>query len=499
MRKTFDLARQKRIVDIAFLICFLLMLVVPVVKMNRAGNQISEIDNRKLVEFPTVTIESRFRTEFEAYLADRIGFRSRMIGAYQKICDVMFRKLKHPIYMYGEKRYVFFNDTGGYVDDYQHLNIDKAYIESCGNYLERLYKYIGDRNIKFIYFLVPDKKSVYSEFFPRSINIKGDKSQATMLIDEVKRKQIPYIHPIKEFLEAKRHEQIYNRKYDAAHWNEHGAFIGHSMITQMLQEYFPGVNLLAKSDFNISMGKVTTLPVSHFEIDEDIPLYQSKNQNTEFIGGYNALFNLDEYQFNLIQNKSAIWKPKIMVFRDSYFGVIERYYGENFSEIISILSFENLKNIEYFINIFEPDVVLLENVERVIKPGEYLFSVVNMKRTVLHDYSDLSLPSTANKINIGINPKASGIIVPAAEILSTITGTAAYLSDGKPGKTLFAKVNGKYYPAKYPSAEGGKETTFSLTLKADTLRKADKIEFTLISSDGKFKSQPVAFPLIIEK
>jgi len=499
MKINFDLARQKIIINIAFLICFLLLLVVPVAKMNRAANQISEIDNRKLVEFPTVTIESSFRTEFEAYLTDRIGFRSRMIGAYQKICDVMFSKLKHPIYMYGEKRYVFFNDSGGYVADYQHLNIDKAYIESCGHYLERLYKYLADRNIKFIYFLIPDKKSVYSEFFPRSIHIRGDKSQATMLIDEVKRKKIPYIHPIKEFLEAKRHEQIYNKKYDAGHWNDHGAFIGHSIITQKLQEYFPDVKLLAKSDFNISMVKVTTLPVSHFEIDEDVPYYQPKKQNTEFIGGYNALFNLDEYQFKLIQNKSAIGKPKIMVFRDSYFLGIERYYGENFSEIISILSFENIKNIEYFINIFEPDVVLLESVERVIMPAEYLFSVVNMKRTVLHDYSELSLPNTANKANIGINPKESGIIVPAAETLSTITGTAEYLSDGKPGKTLFAKVNDKYYPAKYPSAEGGKETTFSLTLKADTLRSADKIEFTLISSDGKFKSQPVAFALVIEK
>ena len=490
-----NFARWKKIVNIAFIVCFLMLLVVPVVKMNKAIDQASEIDNRKLAEFPTVKIGTGFRKGLEAYLSDRIGYRTRMIFAYQKICDVMFMKLVHPSYMYGEDRYVFFK--GSYITDYQHLNINKAYIENCAEYIEKLYQYLGSRNIKFIYFLVPDKKSVYSEFFPRSINVRGDKSQATMLIEEIKLKKIPYIHPIKEFLEAKRYKQIYNIKYDAGHWNEHAAFIGHSMITQKLQEYFPDVKLLEKSDFNISMIKMTSLLVSHFEIDEDVPYYSLKKQKSKLIPTYKNLEGSKDIL--LFQNKEAIRKLKIMVFRDSYFESIERYYGDNFAEIISIHSFDNLKNIEYFLNIFEPDIVLLESAERVIEPSTMLFSLENMKRTTLHDYSYLDLHNTANKANISLNPKKRVITIPAVEVLLTITGTAVDLFDGNAGKALFAKVNDKYYAVKYPSAEAGKETTFSLTLKADTLRKAGKLEFILISSDGKFKFQPVAFPIVIEK
>ncbi len=164
---------MKTIVNIIFILCFLLTLVIPVVMMNRAVNQVSEIDNRILAERPLLTAEPDFTTGLEAYLLDRIGFRTKMIHVYQKICDVLFMKLVHPIYMYGEDGYIFFK--GAYIDDYQHLNINKAFIENYGVYLDRIYNYLSDRNIKFIYFLAPDKKSVYSEFFPRTINVFGDK------------------------------------------------------------------------------------------------------------------------------------------------------------------------------------------------------------------------------------------------------------------------------------------------------------------------------------
>jgi hypothetical protein len=163
----FSLQKQKAIINRIFIILFLLILAIPLAKMNLARDQVSEIDNRKLAELVDVQIGSGFRAKFQAYLADRIGFRTMMISAYQKICDVMFMKLVHPIYMYGEEGHIFFK--GAYIDDYQHLNINKPYIESCGLYLETIYNYLKERNIKFLYFLIPDKKSVYGEYFPRSI------------------------------------------------------------------------------------------------------------------------------------------------------------------------------------------------------------------------------------------------------------------------------------------------------------------------------------------
>jgi hypothetical protein len=300
-----------------------------------------------LTERPPLRTEKGFTTELESYLLDRIGFRTEMIHAYQKICDVLFMKLVHPIYMYGEEGYIFFK--GGYIDDYQHLNINKAYIEKCGIYLGRIYQYLSDRNVKFIYFLAPDKKSVYKEFFPRTINVFGKKSQATLLIDELKRRGIPFIHPIEEFLEAKKHQQIYNKKYDAGHWNEHGAFIGHSMITKRLQEYFPNIKLLSKSDYHITKIKVKSLHVSHFSIDEEIPYYNLKKNKTK--------------KSDIKNEVSA--KKRILIFHDSYFSRIRPYYSVNFSEI-KAFNMENIHKLKKIVNRYKPDIVLIENAERTI-------------------------------------------------------------------------------------------------------------------------------------
>lgn len=346
MRKHHSCIRKEIIVNSIFILCFLVILVVPLAKMNRASNQVSEIDNRILAERPPLKMDAGFTTGIEAYLLDRIGFRTRMIHAYQKICDVLFKKLVHPIYMYGEEGYIFFK--GGYIDDYQHLNINKAYIENCGVYLEKIYQYLSDRNIKFIYFLAPDKKSVYSEFFPPTINVFGDKSQATLLIDELKRRNIPFIHPIQEFKEAKKYQQIYNKKYDAGHWNEYGAFIGHSMITRKLKEYFSYVKLLSTTDYTIAMKSVTSLHVSHFEINEEVPYYTLKSSKPKSVS----------------QN-TGFKKKRILIFHDSYFSSIRKFYSGNFSEINST-NMNNIDTLEALVSQHKPDVVLIENAERTI-------------------------------------------------------------------------------------------------------------------------------------
>ncbi len=169
-----------------------------------------------------------------------------------------------------------------------------------------------------------------------------------MLVDELRRRDIPFIHPIDEFLEAKEYEQIYNKKYDAGHWNEHGAFIGHSLITKKLKEYFPDVNLLSKNDYNIGMIKTTSLHVSQFKIDEAVPFYTLKQPKNK----------------NVIQTKTVV-KKRILIFRDSYFGSIMKYYSGNFTAI-KAMKMDEFSELERVVDRYRPDVVLIENAERAI-------------------------------------------------------------------------------------------------------------------------------------
>ena len=245
----------------------------------------------------------------------------------------------------------------------------------------------------------------------------------------------------------------------------------------------------------ISMVTKTSLPVSHFEIKEDVPVYKLKKRDSRRIHEYDDSIKADRHVV-VYRNSRNTDKPKIMIFHDSYFLKLDQYYGDNFSEIIVIHSFENLKNLEYFINIFEPDIVLLENVERVISPKGMLFSIANMKKTALTDYSYLDLPNSENEASIIINAKGKQVLLTRDDSLSTITGTAVNFFDGRHGSALFAKLNDKYYAVQYPSDGKGESNEFSLTLKAETLRKSEVIEFILISSNGKSKLKSISFPIV---
>src|SRR5699024_5677544 len=90
--------------------------------------------------------------------------------------------------------------------------------------------------------------------------------------------EVNYITNEELLKEKSRTEQVYNVKYDAGHWNDLGAFYGTNHILEKVSEYFPEVKPRDISEFEVTEVKQTSLPVSHFEIDEKVPVFTDKNQ-----------------------------------------------------------------------------------------------------------------------------------------------------------------------------------------------------------------------------
>lgn len=56
--------------------------------------------------------------------------------------------------------------------------------------------------------------------------------------------------------------EVFNRKYDAGHWNSIGAYYGVNAILEAMREDAPGIQLNRIEDFTVSEELQTTLPVS---------------------------------------------------------------------------------------------------------------------------------------------------------------------------------------------------------------------------------------------
>ncbi len=139
---------------IFIIIIFFIMLILPTIFVNLKENQVSEIDNTKLLDLSDVDSVSTF----EKYLEKRIGLRSKVINLYNIVNDKLFHEMKHPSYEYGKDDYVFFKMKNEY-DDY-------SYLDTYANFIKNMQDYVTKRGSYFIIVLNPPKVETYSEYLP---------------------------------------------------------------------------------------------------------------------------------------------------------------------------------------------------------------------------------------------------------------------------------------------------------------------------------------------
>lgn len=358
---------KKAISNGIFVGIFMLMLIVPMIFINTKPQQVSEIDNKTLTEWQGLDVMLKERENFEAYLNDRIGFREQAIEAYIELNDKLFHVMVHPLFMYGKEGHIYFKDKD-YIAAYQRLNTNEEYLDSFVDFLSKTNTYLKDKNIEFLYFLCPDKKSIYPEYFPDYIHVKEDE---TCVIDYMSSRlsetDMEYIIPKEELLKAKEDKVIYNKLYDATHWNEFGAFVGHHMIDDHIQSWFDDVRPLTEDDYDLDFVTMNTLDVAKFPIKEDVPVYTLKVDYSQDASGYlmpNLICDTNTFYSHYI-NPDCENDRKLLIFTDSYFANYQWMYNNRFKEVYFVHR-QNYEYLQYFVNLLFPDAVIFETAERSI-------------------------------------------------------------------------------------------------------------------------------------
>lgn len=358
---------NKKITNIIFIVVIAAILIVPVIFMNHKKEQVSHIDNKSLTEWPGVGYTAAINADINSYINDRIGFREQAILTYTTLNDKLFDVMVHPLFMYGKDGHIFYKDSE-YIAAYQRLNTDEEYLDSFTDFLKKTQDYCNQKDIKFLYFLCPDKKTIYSEYFPDSIHTNYDnKSVIECMRENLDKKDIEYIIPDNELLAAKQAAVVYNKLYDATHWNENGAFVGHSLIDEKIQQWFSDVKPLRAEDYSVEMVNMDTLDIARFPIDEDVPVYSVINDNTADMTELLKpcmLCNTDTFYSHYI-NAAAENNEILLVFTDSYFQAHQKYYNNRFKEVYFVHR-QNYDYVQYFINLVFPNMVIFETAERSI-------------------------------------------------------------------------------------------------------------------------------------
>ncbi|MBO4235917.1 MAG: hypothetical protein J5928_05735 [Firmicutes bacterium] len=342
-----------------YILSFMACLMVPLLFTNTKENVTSDFDNRQLVEFPDNS-EEDFSKNVESYLRDRIGFRNEMVTAYQLLNAKLTGDMKHPLYTYGQDGYVFFNMKD---------NIEYgSYHQTFADAVLRMNEYCNTRGVKFYFVFSPEKSSVYRRYLPKGVNYNDE--WVDELISYMESCGVTCVNNKELLTEKSFSEQVFNQQYDAGHWNDLGAFYGTNNLMKTINKDVPAVTEYLIDEFDVTTGIGDYLASSKFPIHEEIPVFTWKGEwsdQTRDYDGINLHNNYPYFQYLVNQEGGDGKYPRIMFFQGSYYNSRYKYLVGRTSEYIGIHDYQNVLDLDYYFNIFQPEIVVFE-------VAEYTFS-----------------------------------------------------------------------------------------------------------------------------
>ena len=397
-----------KFIQIGVTVLFFVLILLPLLFFNSDPDAISLIDNRALAESP-LTAEGDFTENVEQYVNDRIGFRYRAISMYTLLCDRVFGEMVHPAYSYGKNGYVFGEGitTGNSFGDYHIVFAD--WLLEAQNYCE-------SRGVPFLFVFNPAKPAVYTDQIADGIFY--NREWVELFFSELDQRGIHYIDNT-ETMQSLSVSGVegFNKKYDANHWNSLGAFYGVNRILEALQERCPTVHVNDLSEFTVRTEHKTTLQVSDFPIDEDVPLLIPKLAVSDISGNYQGLSLHPSYRYFACRVNEARLEegtPRALVFQGSYMNSYGAPFLANaFGEYIAVHDYQNVIDLPYYMNIFNPDCVVLEVAEYTLSNG-YFSSAAMQASTYAPALETLPAESVKEITDL------AAVTVETGELLSTV-------------------------------------------------------------------------------
>lgn len=491
--------------------CLLLML--PLVFVNFEKDKISKNENRKLAQFVPPfeggQINRSFTSGFTAWIRDNIGFREEAIMVDTFVKYNLFKKISRNDYIEGQDKWLFYvNDN--VIKDYQNkTDYSDEEILEFSNQFSRLDDYLKSKGIPFLMTIIPDKKSVYPEYYDSNIL----KTENEPLFDKVKKSlsentDIDFIF-MKDYLDdyKKNGYKVYFSNYDHSHWNDRGAFIGYRVIMGELARHLTELKVLDESDYEIETKQLTKKLNDVIPFNETSEVFSLKDSGNVS----NTTDTIQELNLALKENcirytNSNESLPKILIFGDSYIrSFILEDIAESFSDTVCIIH-NNLDRIPYLVDIFDPDIVLYEGVERMIAIDTYnhLLSKNIYQNEIKEVIEQMPIKEEDTIFALDyFNGKNydDEIYVGEGETSVEFKGWAVDKLQQSSAFNVYIKIGDEYYSGVYGSGrpdvakwldnENYNKIGFNIIVPAECLKDTEYVEFIIVSNDSTYKYSPI--------
>ena len=315
-------------------------------------------ENRKMAVLPKIKkangkLNINFLEELGIYFEDHFAFRPELVSLDAEIQSKVFMVSNVETVVTGDSEWLYYSST---IDDYLGRNIMSGrYVENIAHNLLLIQKYINSKGAKFIFTVAPNKNSLYGENMPyylqkKSSNIKN----IDMLERNIKKYNIFYVDLFQAFKEQE--EELYLKR--DSHWNQKGAVLVYNTILNSLGiEHENYENIKPEKlkneygDLNKMLYPVTAVPEWNYFYNE--PYRFSYKTDTKSV----------EEEWIETENKNGT--GSLLMFRDSFGNTLLPLMANTFAK--GYFSKSVPQNITEYVEMYNPDIIVLEKVERNIK------------------------------------------------------------------------------------------------------------------------------------
>lgn len=336
------------------------------------GNRFNPINEmRTLASFPQLAFRSdleNFPAHFEEYWNDHFGFRGALIYGLRLARAQLLHAAAFGHVLIGKASWLFFTPLTPGTDVEAIRPFSEAELDHWQQVLEHRRDWLQQHGCRYLLFIAPDKQTIYPEMMARRYRPRRYTSRLDQLINRLRERGsgIEIVDIRQAMLAAKERERLYH--VTDSHWNDCGAYIGYHHLAAALAKWFPAVQPMPRSAFEVEEENWTDgdlarmLSLDGFKHEQWLhlrPLTPRRVHAPQEGVDMPADLELPNPPFADECDQATL--PRAVMFHDSFLNALRPFLSEHFRRIAYVRHDDLLPE---FVEREHPEVVIQEWVER---------------------------------------------------------------------------------------------------------------------------------------
>lgn len=379
---------KNRVIDVFIIICFILMLALPLYFADKKGGALQSDENRFLAKAPkSWTPYEGYTEDIEDWIDDNVGGRQIAKTFYNYLIYGFMNEFRSDAAVVMNDWYYSLDEESLTLNNAQHKDVmTNEEMMTFISRMEDINNFFKDQGIAFCAVTFPYKVDIYPDNLNGYITQVRPNSEINLLKTiSMNYPQINLSVVNNELRDAKdAGKLVCYRSYDGGHWNQQGCFIGYQTLMAQIQKVMPHdeIKILTEDDFNISILERTNTVLGQNFSEEDVE-YTLKDpvsvRNPEWFSKIGYVAN-DPWHSNRYYESGDTSKPDILIVGDSYIWMqMFPWIAESFNKAAFIHQFDE-DNIQRIVDRIHPDIVVFAGLTTTIEDLVH-YSALTIERT----------------------------------------------------------------------------------------------------------------------